>query len=297
VRNTTDLAARDSLTSLVGQHRYGGLDPTVSLTADECWRAVRTPTGPGTLHLTRANGKVHAEAFGPGSNWLIESIPSLLGVNDNPEALVPQHDVIADALHRHGAPRIGAAGVVFAPLVYAILGQRVTGQEAAGQWTALCRLTHEQAPGPHPLMLPPDPERLATVPYYTLHKLGIDRGRAERIITVAKRAGRMEEALHMPLADAYARLQAIPGIGAWTAAVALSSAMGDPDAVPVGDFHLKNVVAYAFTGRARGTDDEMLEQLAPYAGHRGRVLALLARAGWQAPRFGPHQRIVSIANF
>jgi 3-methyladenine DNA glycosylase/8-oxoguanine DNA glycosylase len=297
VQKTTDLAARDSLLSLVGQHRHGGLDPTVSLSAAECWRAVRTPDGPGTVHLMQRNGVVEAEAFGSGADWLLARVPALLGANDNPAGLVAQHDVIADALHRHGAPRIGAGGVMFAPLVWAILGQRVTGQEAAQQWKALCRLTHEEAPGPRPLLLPPDPERMAKVPYYTLHKLGIDRGRAERIITVAKRAVRMEEALQMPLPEAYARLQAIPGIGHWTAAVALGPAAGDADAVAVGDFHLKNVVTYAFTGRARGTDDEMLELLSPYPGHRGRVIALLSKAGWAAPRFGPRQRIVSIAPF
>jgi 3-methyladenine DNA glycosylase/8-oxoguanine DNA glycosylase len=292
---TTDLAVRDSLSALVGQHRHGGLDPTVSLSATECWRAVRTPAGPGTLRLSQLDGAVHAEAFGAGADWLLAGVPALLGANDNPAGLVAQHDVIADALHRHGSPRIGAGGVVFAPLVWAILGQRITGQEAAQQWRAICRLTTESAPGSHSLLLPPDPAQLATVPYWTLHKLGIDRGRAERIITVAKRAVRMEEARHMPRADAYARLQAIPGVGPWTAAVALGAALGDADAVPVGDFHLKNVVAYAFTGRARGTDEEMLNLLAPYAGHRGRVLALLQRAGWEAPRFGPRQRIVSIA--
>lgn len=71
--------------------------------------------------------------------------------------------------------------------------------------------------------------------------------------------------------------------------------MGDPDAVAVGDFHLKNVIVHTLTGRPRGSDEEMLELLAPYAGQRGRVVRLLLQAGASAPKFGPRQRVVSIS--
>jgi 3-methyladenine DNA glycosylase/8-oxoguanine DNA glycosylase len=64
-------------------------------------------------------------------------------------------------------------------------------------------------------------------------------------------------------------------------------ALGDPDAVSVGDAHLSNVVAFALTGRPRGTDEEMLELLAPWAGHRARVVRLLETSGIMPPRFGP----------
>ena len=61
-------------------------------------------------------------------------------------------------------------------------------------------------------------------------------------------------------------------------------ALGDPDAVSVGDAHLSNVVAFALTGAARGTDERMLELLAPWAGHRARVVRLLERSGITPPR-------------
>ena len=41
---------------------------------------------------------------------------------------------------------------------------------------------------------------------------------------------------------------------------------GDPDAVSVGDYHIPNMVAWALAGDARGTDEHMLELLAPFAG-------------------------------
>jgi len=53
-------------------------------------------------------------------------------------------------------------------------------------------------------------------------------------------------------------------------------------------------VAWAFTGRPRGTDEQMLELLEPYAGHRGRVLRLLLAGGVSAPRFGPRMSLRSI---
>jgi hypothetical protein len=47
------------------------------------------------------------------------------------------------------------------------------------------------------------------------------------------------------------------------------------------------VVVHLFTGRARGTDDEMLELLAPWTGQRQRVMRLVELAGIGAPRYGP----------
>jgi 3-methyladenine DNA glycosylase/8-oxoguanine DNA glycosylase len=82
-------------------------------------------------------------------------------------------------------------------------------------------------------------------------------------------------------------LRARSGIGPWTAAEVTLRALGDPDAVSVGDAHLSNVVAFALTGRPRGTDEEMLELLAPWAGHRARVVRLLETSGPRPPRYGP----------
>jgi 3-methyladenine DNA glycosylase/8-oxoguanine DNA glycosylase len=72
-------------------------------------------------------------------------------------------------------------------------------------------------------------------------------------------------------------------------------ALGDADAVPVGDYHLKDVVAWNLAGRPRGTDDEMLDLLEPYRGHRGRVIRLLTLAGDRPPKYGPRMEVNSIA--
>ncbi len=91
-------------------------------------------------------------------------------------------------------------------------------------------------------------------------------------------------------------LRSLPGIGAWTAAETARLALGDPDAVSVGDFHLPNLVAWVLAGEARADDARMLELLEPYRGHRGRVQCLLEASGLRAPAFGPRTEVRSIAH-
>ncbi len=73
------------------------------------------------------------------------------------------------------------------------------------------------------------------------------------------------------------------GIGPWTVAEVAQRALGDADAVSVGDFHLPKQVVYAFTGGMHGTDEEMLALLEPFAGHRFRVQRLVELSDVVAP--------------
>src|SRR2546423_1367286 len=113
------------------------------------------------------------------------------------------------------------------------------------------------------------------------------RRRAGPVRPVARHARRLEESAGMTLGDARRRLCALPGVGPWTAAEVALSALGDADAVSVGDYHLPHHVAWALAGEARGDDERMLELLEPYRGHRGRVLRLVVAGAPGPPRFGP----------
>ena len=99
----------------------------------------------------------------------------------------------------------------------------------------------------------------------------------------------------MPRDAAYARLTALPGIGQWTAAEVAMVAMGDADAVSVGDYHLPHHVAWVLAGEPRADDARMLELLEPYRGHRGRVIRLLVAGAPGPPRFGPRLPLNPIA--
>ena len=81
-------------------------------------------------------------------------------------------------------------------------------------------------------------------------------------------------------------LISLRGVGPWTSAETRIRALGDPDAVSVGDFHLAHEVGYALTG-TRVDDDGMLELLAPWAGQRQRVIRLIGASGVREPRRGP----------
>ena len=276
--------------------RRGTGDPTTRIGGAEAWRTLRTPEGAATLHLHAFGGCIDAEAWGPGTTWALEHAPALVGADDTGEGFVPHDDLIADLWHRHRDVRLTRTGAVVPTLVAAILEQKVTGVEARGAWRGLVRATSEPAPGPRKdLLLPPDPDRVAALPSFAFHRFGVASRRAAVVRALCDRAPRLEELADLTPSQARERLQAHAGIGPWTAAETARLALGDPDAVSVGDYHLPNLVSWALAGEPRGTDRRMLELLEPYRGNRGRVQRLLEESGLYAPRFGPRTEIRSIA--
>ncbi len=275
--------------------RNGGGDPTTVLSPGEFWRASQTPDGPGTVRLTWGGGQCTVRSWGPGGDWMAQRVPDLIGLNDPGFTFVDAHPAIMRAQRNHPDLRVGASGNLYHELLPTILAQRITAGQAVAQWRLLCLKLGQPAPGPHgQLRLPPDPERLAAMPSWRFHPLGIERGRADTLRTVARHAGRLWSWSQLPVGECMHKLALLPGVGEWTIGLVLASALGEPDAIAVGDYHLKNIVAHALTGRARGTDDQLVELLQPYRGHRGRVVRLLMLDGHRAPKFGPRQRIVPI---
>ena len=134
-----------------------------------------------TLFLQPAVGGVRVRAWGPGAGLAVEAAPALLGADDDPAALVPQHPAVAEGARRGRGIRIGRSGAVWEALVPAILEQKITGDEARRTYRALVRAYGEDAPGPPGLRLPPAPETLAALPYHAFHPLGLERRRAELI--------------------------------------------------------------------------------------------------------------------
>jgi 3-methyladenine DNA glycosylase/8-oxoguanine DNA glycosylase len=189
---------------------------------------------------------------------------------------------------------MGRTERVFEALLPTILGQKVTVKEAKASYQRLVRRYGEPAPGPVELRLPPHPEQVAVLTYADLHPLGVERKRAATIIEAARRAKRLEAAVTMDAASADERIQAVRGIGPWTSAFVRGMALGDPDAVPVGDYHLPHTIAWALAREDRATDERMLELLEPYRGHRRRVMLLIKGAGISAPKYGPRTTLRSI---
>lgn len=259
---------------------------------------MRTPDGAATVLAEVRGTRIEAEAWGPGADRALDGLPALLGLLDDPTGFDPTgHPVVADLARRRPDLRIGWTSAVFEALFPAILEQKVTGGEAAIALRGLTQMYGEPAPGPIAaqlrLRLQPAPEQLASLPYYAFHPFGLEQRRAEIIRRAARAADRFNGLADLPGtraelgAIAAAAVQVFPGIGAWTAAEVTFRAFGDPDAVSVGDFHLKNLVSFALAHEARGSDERMVELLEPWRGHRARVIRLLELSGIAAPRFGP----------
>jgi 3-methyladenine DNA glycosylase/8-oxoguanine DNA glycosylase len=270
-------------------------DPVMRLDGVVAWRAMRTPDGPATIRLAQTAGsRVEALAWGPGADWALDRAPASVGALDDTSGFEPHHAVLARAWRRYRGVRITRTFDVLAPLLAAVCEQKVTGLEARRSWRGLVRATSEPAPGPGDLLLPPDPARVARLPSYRFHPFGIERRRAEVLQGLAARAGRISKLADQPLDAAKAWLALLPGVGGWTVAEVARLALGDADAVSVGDYHVPNLVAWALAHEPRATDERMLELLEPYRGHRGRVQRLLEAAGMRAPAFGPRTEIRSI---
>jgi 3-methyladenine DNA glycosylase/8-oxoguanine DNA glycosylase len=271
-----------------------GVGPWLRRDGEDIWRATRTPEGPATVHLHPERSCLRVEGWGSGAEWAVAHGASLCGEEDDDTGFHPVHGLVSDLWRRHPGLRLPRTQAVFEALVPTVLGQLVTSEEAHASYRALVVNLGEPAPGPTRLTLPPSPPVLASTPYWTFHRFGIERRRAETIIRAARSAKRLEETLTMDMAGAYARLEAFPGVGRWTSAKVAGVALGDPDAVPVGDYHLPHLVGYVLEGTPRSTDERMLELLEPYRGHRGRVIRLLMQAGVTAPRFGPRKPLRDI---
>lgn len=284
------------LRQTLGAIRRGGGDPTFRFAADGAWRATRTAEGAATLHLRPLGpDRIEAEAWGPGASRALDGVFDLVGRRDEPEAFSPSHPLLTELHRRRPGLRIPRTGAVFEALLPTVLEQKVTGFEARRSYRQLIWRYSEPAPGPGGLWLPPDPDVIAGVAYYDLHVIGVERKRADTLRRVAAHAKRLEAVLDLPLAAAYQRITAIPGVGVWSAAEVGTTALGDADAVSVGDYHVPHQVAFALAGERRATDERMLELLEPYAGHRGRVQRLIELAGLGPPRRAPRARLRSIA--
>ena len=296
LQRTVALDGPIDLRALLGPLARGSGDPTMRVASGAAIRASVTTAGPGAIELRMGGTEVRARAWGPGGEVLLAGVEALLGQDDDDSGFVPGLHPRVAALARRGRVRLGRTGAVWEALLPAILEQRITGTEAWRNYRRLVRAHGTPAPGPLGLLLAPTPAAILAIPPWRFVALGIEPRRAAVVRRAAREGARFEalgEAARQPggggkgATNLAAALRTIPGIGPWTAAEVTLRALGDPDAVSIGDAHLSHVVGFALAGRNRGTDEEMLELLAPWAGHRARVVRLLEQAGVGPPRFGP----------
>lgn len=265
-------------------------------TGDPCYRvegATVWLTGLAPEPFTaRLDPGVTATFWGAGAAWAADRLPKWLGADDDPAGFVCDHPLVAAQWRKYDPIwRVPRTLLTWQIAVAAVLEQRVTGVEARGAWRQLVREHGEPAPGPRAMYVPPTAEQLLAVPSWDWRRYGVDRQRIIALREVARNAHVLERAEKLLPAQGREALRVLPGVGVWTAAEISARAFGDADSVSFGDYHLARNVTYALTGREDGTDEDMAALLAPYSGHRHRVVRMIELAGVAPQRRGPRMRL------
>lgn len=278
--------------------RRGPADPCFRTPGDgSIWRTSLLPTGPVTARITRAApNAAQCVAWGDGAQEFVETLPALLGLEDDASGFVPRHPTVAAAHRRVPHLRLGRTGLVLEALIPAIIEQRVPGADAFRSWRVLVTKYGTPAPGPAPegMRVLPSAQEWRTIPSWEFHRANVDPGRARTVVACAQRAASLERLTSRPAAQAREALMSLPGVGVWTAAETAQRAFGDADAISVGDYHIPKMIGWTLRGEP-ADDAGMLELLEPMRPHRQRVVRLLEASGLAyEPRRGPRLPVQQI---
>lgn len=249
-------------------------------------RAEPGPRGAIVLEARPEDDGVVLEVWGPPStpanaaSAALEAARGWAGLQDRAADfgdMVAAHPTLR-ALHRRlGTPVLSRLPRLQEAFGRAVLAQLVQTLEANRSTAQVATLVGEAAPGG--LWCWPTPARLGATPAWELRRCGVSLRGARALHAGVVAEVRLAEACgDWALLDR--RLRTLPGVGPWTSAET-RLALGDADAVSVGDYHLPSLVGAALDGgRGDGpdggwTDAGLLTLLAPYAGQRGRVIRLV----------------------
>lgn len=276
------------LRSTLLPHRRGRHDPATVFADDGIWLAFRTEEGAATVRLTRSTSGVRMQGWGPGAGPALDSIPALLGADDDWSGVdVSGHPLLAEARHRNPGLRLTRSQRVVDALAAAVIEQKITSTEAFRAWRVLVTQHGDPAPGPapHHMRVPPTAEGWRRIPSWDWHRAGVDPRRSRTVVETTARGSALQRLAAREGVDARRLLETFSGIGVWTSAEIVQRTHGDPDAVSFGDYHLSKTIGYALVGEELD-DDGLAELLEPWSGHRQRVVRLVLATGIARPRHG-----------
>ena len=284
--------ARYSLSRSLSSLGSGRRDPTFSIADNRVAFSLLTPDGSAVVCTTPVSESLEVRLEGDGAEWLEPRLPELFGLNDDPPEF-ERTGPLRDLDRKYPGIHLPRLPVVFHRLLKIVLHQLVTWEEAALGWQIMTQRYGEPSPGDSGLLVGPTPTTLKSMAYYDLVDCGILPRQARLVLRLAREHRRIELAWSHGDEHLIQFLSRIPGIGDWTLQTLRGSCLGDADAVVTGDYGLPHAVCWFFRRQSRGTDEQMLELLEPYRGHRYRVQHLLTCAGIHAPRRGPKMRVRS----
>jgi 3-methyladenine DNA glycosylase/8-oxoguanine DNA glycosylase len=218
----------------------------------------------------------------------IERMRFALGVDDDLRAFHDRFrndELIGASVRARPWVRVTRRPEPFEALAWAITEQLIEFVRAAAiqrrivrRWGRRCARTGlRDAPGAH---------ELSRVAPAELQSCDLSAGRALALIRCAREVASGRVDLRAPDHErGWARLRAIPGIGAWTLEILALHGQGRYDQLPAGDLNYLKLVARIRTGgdpHARATEDEVREFFAPYGEWAALAAAHLSRSPVQA---------------
>jgi AraC family transcriptional regulator of adaptative response / DNA-3-methyladenine glycosylase II len=215
---------------------------------DRYRRTIRTDAGPGLLEVAPVPEgsalllRVGAPP-GPGLERIVRRVRRLFDLDADPVRIgrdLTRDPLLAPVVRAHPGLRVPGAWDGFETAVRAVLGQQVSVRGAtttAGRLVAAFGepISSEEEGLTH---LFPEPGTLARA---DLSRFGLPAARRGCLVALGRAVVSGSLALDgaASLDDAVARLQALPGVGPWTAHYVAMRALGEPDAFPAGDLALK----------------------------------------------------------
>ncbi|WP_339948786.1 DNA-3-methyladenine glycosylase 2 family protein [uncultured Albimonas sp.] len=175
----------------------------------------------------------------------------------------------ARALEICGPPPLRRRGDGFEALLSAIVSQQVSVASAAGIWARV------QAAGAT------SAEAVRALDDEGLRALGLSRPKVRYARALAESGFDFEALRGMPDEDAIAALDALPGIGRWTAEVYLLTSLGRADVFAPGDLALQEAARLLFELDKRPAEKDfavMARDWSPWRGVAARVLWAYYRA-------------------
>jgi len=218
-------------------------------------RSVRLGDASGYLSAAFEGGAVRVQL----SSSLARVAPEVLGRLRHLFDLDADPVAIAGALGELAAARPGlrlpGAFDGMEMTVRAVLGQQVTVKAArtlAGRFASAFG-EPVQTPWPEVDRVFPSADRIARLSVNDIASQGVIARRAEAIIRLAAEVveGRLVLAPGAPVEATITRLQAVPGIGPWTANYIAMRALAWPDAFPEGDYGVRAALGMCSATQAR----------------------------------------------
>lgn len=258
-------------------------------------RAEPGPHAPLVLEAEVVADRTHVAVWGPqgtsaeSADASLEAAVAWAGLRDDPSPLgeaVAGDPLLRGLLTAVGEVRLSALPRVGEALGRAVIAQLVQSAEAHRSTAQVAALAGQQAQGG--LRAWPAAVEIGSTPSWALRRCGVS-GRGARALHAGAVDDARLEGCRGDWSRLDARLRALPGVGAWTSGE-VRLALGDPDAVSVGDYNLPSLVGHVLAGDRDADDAAMLELLAPFAGQRGRVVQLILVATARRLAQGPKRR-------